>query len=452
MDAKLEKRIREKIREIPNWPKHGVSFKDITPLLEDKLLFSKVIDELAKPYLKTKIDKIVGIDARGFLLASALAYKLKTGVAIIRKKGKLPAKIISKEYSLEYASNTIEMHQDSILPGEKVLIIDDVLATGGTIKAALGLVKQLEGKVSGVEFLIELKYLNGRRIIKGQKVKSLISYGSPQKKQDAKEAAEIGLIGGSGFYQFFGKDAKEIEVDTEFGMPSDKITIGKIFGKKVAFLPRHGKKHSIPPHKVPYKANIMALKQLGVKKIIASSAAGSLQTRIKPGDFVLPDQFVDRTKNRDDTFFNGPKVAHIEMAYPYCKVLRETAKLQSKRIKIKCHPAGTAVVIEGPRFSTLADSLSYSKNGWDLINMTQYPEVVLAAEMGICYLNISIITDYDVGVYAKSKTSPVSIEQVLYNFKNNTETLKYFISKIIENIGGHDSCECQKKSERALVK
>lgn len=451
MNAELSSRIKQKIREISDWPKQGINFKDITPLLEDGVLFSQVIDDLARPYLKSKIDKIVGIDARGFLLASALAYKLKAGIAIVRKHGKLPSKTISKEYILEYASNTIEMHEDSIFPGEKVLIVDDVLATGGTMQATVELVKKLKGKIIGIDFLIELKYLRGRKKLKGQKIKSLIKYEKNKKNKEIKETAEIGLIGGSGFYDFFGGKAKEISIETEYGKPSDKITIGKIFGKKVAFLPRHGRGHNIPPHKVPYKANIMALKQLGVKKIISSAAAGSLQSEIKPGDFVLPDQFVDRTKKREDTFFNGPKVAHIEMAYPYCAGLRDVAKKQAEALKIKYHPKGTVVVIEGPRFSTLADSVSYSKMGWDLVNMTQYPEVALAGELGMCYLNISIITDYDVGVYAETKTEPVSIEQVLENFKKNTEKLKIFISEIIKHIPKENNCECLKKSQRAGI-
>ena len=147
-------------------------------MLEDCEAFLKTIDKLAKPYEGQKIDKIVGIDARGFLLASALAYKLKTGLAIVRKKGKLPPKTISKEYTLEYASNAIEMREDSILPGEKVLIVDDVLATGGTMRSAVELVLQLGGKIIGISFLIELNYLNGRSTLKNQKINSLIKYES----------------------------------------------------------------------------------------------------------------------------------------------------------------------------------------------------------------------------------------------------------------------------------
>ncbi len=173
---RIEKLIKSKIREIADWPKKGVSFKDITPLLQDGKLFCQTIDLLAAPYFKKKVDKVVGIDARGFILAAGVAYKLKTGLAIVRKKGKLPFKTVSKEYTLEYASNVLEMHQDSILPGEKVVIVDDVLATGGTMQATVDIVKKLGGKILGIEFLIELDYLKGRENLKGQKVKSLLNY------------------------------------------------------------------------------------------------------------------------------------------------------------------------------------------------------------------------------------------------------------------------------------
>jgi len=174
----MEDLIKSKIREIVDWPQKGVSFKDITPLIEDKETFKKVIDTLAKPYLQEKIDKIVGIDARGFLLAAPLAYKLNTGISIIRKKGKLPSKTVSEEYALEYGTNTIEMHEDSILAGERVLLIDDVLATGGTMEAALNLVKKLKAEIVSIDFLIELDYLKGRNKLKGYKIRSLVNYQS----------------------------------------------------------------------------------------------------------------------------------------------------------------------------------------------------------------------------------------------------------------------------------
>jgi len=269
----------------------------------------------------------------------------------------------------------------------------------------------------------------------------------------------IGLIGGSGFYKFFdpvkpdgrGINSKEIVVKTRYGLPSDKITIGTIFGKKVAFLPRHGRKHTIPPHKINYRANIEALKKLGVDRIIAPSAVGSLKAKIKPGEIVFCDQFVDRTKSRKDTFFDGPKVAHIEMAYPYCGDLRKIAISQAEKNNFKFHSKGTIVVIEGPRFSTAAESLWFSKMGWDIVNMTQYPEAVLAAEMGICYLNISLVTDYDIGVYAKEKVVPVSIEQVLKNFAKNTEKLKTLVSSIIKQIPDKHTCDCLIKSKQAVI-
>ncbi len=168
--------LKSKILEIPNWPKKGVNFKDITPLLEEPKYFKYVIDKLAEPFKNKKIDKVVGIDARGFLLASAVAYKLNSGVAIVRKKGKLPRKTIRANYSLEYGENIIEMHRDAILRGDKILIIDDVLATGGTARATADLVKKLGGKILGIGFLIDLKFLNNGKKLENYNVYSLISY------------------------------------------------------------------------------------------------------------------------------------------------------------------------------------------------------------------------------------------------------------------------------------
>jgi len=168
--------LKSKIREIPDWPIKGVSFKDITTLLQDKESFKLVIDKLAKPYLKNKPDIVVGIDARGFLLSSAVAYKLKRGLAIIRKKGKLPYKKVWKKYILEYTANILEMHKDAVKPGQKVLIVDDVLATGGTMKATVDLVEKLGGKVIGIAFLIELDYLGGRKKLRGYPIHSLMRY------------------------------------------------------------------------------------------------------------------------------------------------------------------------------------------------------------------------------------------------------------------------------------
>lgn len=168
--------LKRKIRNIPNFPQKGVIFRDITPLLQKRDYFRKAVDRMAKPFQKQKIDMIVGIDARGFILAAALAYKLKTGLAIIRKEGKLPYKTISRRYSLEYASEVIEMHQDAIKPGQKVLLVDDVLATGGTMSATIELVKKLKGKIIGISFLINLASLGGIKKLNGYKVNYLIEY------------------------------------------------------------------------------------------------------------------------------------------------------------------------------------------------------------------------------------------------------------------------------------
>jgi len=168
--------LKSKIREIPDWPEKGVNFKDITPLLQDKEAFKFAIDEMANPFLENRPDIIVGIDARGFILAAAMAYKLGTGLAIIRKKGKLPHKTICQEYKLEYATNTIEMHEDAIQKDEKVLLVDDVLATGGTMEATCQIVEKLGGQIIGISFLIELDFLKGREKLKNYKVEALIHY------------------------------------------------------------------------------------------------------------------------------------------------------------------------------------------------------------------------------------------------------------------------------------
>ncbi len=168
--------IKSKIRSIPDWPKKGIIFRDITPVLQEPKLFSRLIDQLAKPYLKKKIDTMVGIDARGFILASALAYKLKTGLSIVRKAGKLPFKTIRRNYTLEYATNTLEMHCDAIKPGQKVLLVDDLLATGGTMRATIDIVKKLGGKIVGILFFVELMDLKGEKKLKGYKIKSLIKF------------------------------------------------------------------------------------------------------------------------------------------------------------------------------------------------------------------------------------------------------------------------------------
>lgn len=259
---------------------------------------------------------------------------------------------------------------------------------------------------------------------------------------------KIGIIGGSGFYHFL--KGREISVFTPYGKPSDKILISEFAGRKIAFLPRHGKKHQIPPHKINYRANIFAFKKMGVERIIAPCAVGSLKPKIKPGDFIFVDQFIDRTKRREDTFYDGPKVAHISSADPYCLQLRSIGIKCAKKLKIPIHEKGTVVVIEGPRFSTKAESENYSKIA-DIINMTQYPEVVLAREMEICYLNISLVTDYDVGLKKRKDIKPVTTQEVLEVFRKNIEKMKKLILEIIKVIPEERKCLCSQALKEAFV-
>ncbi|OPX45211.1 S-methyl-5'-thioadenosine phosphorylase [Ruminiclostridium hungatei] len=250
------------------------------------------------------------------------------------------------------------------------------------------------------------------------------------------ENIDIGIFGGSGLYSF-SEDFEERELDTPYGKPSGPVSIGNCGGVKVAFLPRHGKEHHLPPHLIPYRANIYAMKQLGVKKILAPTASGSLKAEIKPGDFVICDQFVDRTSGRRDTFFEGPAVRHISSAYPYCPELRKLAAEIGRSQGVTIHEKGTVVVIQGPRFSTVAESRWYGKMGWEVINMTQYPECYLARELGICYVNISLITDFDAGLEGDTRIKPVSEQEVFKVFNENNEKVKTLLFEMIRQIGAN---------------
>lgn len=263
-----------------------------------------------------------------------------------------------------------------------------------------------------------------------------------------KEKATIGIFGGSGFYSFLG-DVKEYTIETPYGKTSDKIAIGKVAGKNVAFMPRHGKDHSITPGDVNYRANIWAMKQIGCKHLISPCAAGSLQKEVKPGDIVFCDQFVDWTfGRRKDTFFEGPIVTHVSAAETYCPNLRKLAIQSAEKLGLSFHKTGTVVVINGPRFSSKAESKFFTSQGWHVINMTQYPESYLAKEMDMCPLNISLITDYDAGLV--SDTEPVSHGAVMEVFKNNIENLKALLIQIITDFEEYD-CACHKTFENSRV-
>lgn len=264
----------------------------------------------------------------------------------------------------------------------------------------------------------------------------------------AERKAEIGVFGGSGFYSFL-DDVEEFAVETPFGAPSDRVAVGDIGGRQVAFLPRHGSKHQHPPHMVNYRANVYAMKELGVTQIIGPCASGSLQVDVKPGDFVLCDQFVDRTSGRQDTFYDGPVSTHVSAAHPYCTEMRDIAARVGADIGLDIHTSGTVVVVQGPRFSTKAESRWFSSHGWQVINMTQYPEAYLARELEMCYLNISLITDWDVGLEDHPAIEPVTLDEVVRIFNENNAKLRKFLFALIPELPRKRSCACAKALEGA---
>jgi len=242
---------------------------------------------------------------------------------------------------------------------------------------------------------------------------------------------KIGIIGGSGLDDpKILKNAKNIDIDTPFGKPSSKLIYGKIGGKKVVVLARHGKKHTIMPTKIPFRANLWALKKLGCSHILATTACGSLREEIKPKDFVFLDQFIDFTKHRPLTFHED-KVVHTSMADPFCSCLRKLLIKTAKNLDIPHHPTGTMVTIEGPRFSTKAESFMLQKLGADVINMSTVPEVILARELGLCYASIAMATDYDCW---REKTKPVSFEMVMKVMKSNAGKAKRLLLEAIPKI------------------
>ena len=246
------------------------------------------------------------------------------------------------------------------------------------------------------------------------------------------------MFGGSGFEEFLAGGV-EVQVDTPYGATSDVITITEIGGHSVAFLPRHGRGHRLPPHEIPYRANVWAMKQLGVSRIIGPSAVGSLQAGVNPGDFVICDQFVDRTSGRKDTFYDGPIVTHVSSADPYCPTMREIAVEKGTELGIKVHPKGTVVVIQGPRFSTRSESKWFAAQGWEVINMTQYPEAYLALELEICYCNISLVTDHDAGAEG---AAPVTNDEVVRVFNENNARARDLIHAMIPALPEARDCPC----------
>lgn len=259
------------------------------------------------------------------------------------------------------------------------------------------------------------------------------------------EQAEIGIFGGTGIYDSgLLKEAKEVTVDTPYGKPSDSITVGLFQGRKIAFMPRHGKKHTIPPHLINYRANIWAFKQLGITRIIAPSAVGSLKDELAPGDFVLPSQFIDFTKSRKGTFSEEGRVIHISVADPFCPELQSAILEAAKTQSISVHKDCTYVCIEGPRFSTKAESRFFRTTGADIIGMTLVPECQLAREAQMCYASVSTVTDYD--VWAEK---PVTAKEVMETLSKNVQNTKKLLTSIPDNVPKTRSCHCAKALEEA---
>jgi 5'-methylthioadenosine phosphorylase len=249
--------------------------------------------------------------------------------------------------------------------------------------------------------------------------------------------AEIGVFGGSGFYSFL-DGVEEVEVETPYGRPSAAIAIGEVGGTSVAFLPRHGRGHELPPHRIPYRANVWALRELGVRRILGPCASGSLRADLARGEFVVCDQYVDRTSGRDDTFYDGPETTHVSSADPYCADLRRTLIETALELGIPVRDGGTVVVIHGPRFSTRAES-RWLAGIADVINMTAYPEGHLARELELCYANVSMVTDHDVGVEG---VEPVSAEEVVRVFGENNARLRELLFAAIPRVGPQPEDAC----------
>ncbi|MDD5511165.1 MAG: S-methyl-5'-thioadenosine phosphorylase [Dehalococcoidales bacterium] len=261
--------------------------------------------------------------------------------------------------------------------------------------------------------------------------------------------AKIGVIGGSGLYHIKGlSDITEVDIETPFGRPSDTITTGHLEGAAVAFLPRHGKGHHLSPGEIPYRANIYALKSLGVEWIVSVNAAGSLKEEFKPGELVIPDQLINRTRNRASSFFSGGIVAHIIFAEPFCPVLSHLLYRTAQEAGAAVHRGGTYLAMEGPAFSTRAESNLYRSWGGDIIGMTASPEAKLAREAEICYAAIVSITDYDCW---QKHDEPTPIDVIIETLKQNNDRIREIIRVTAARIPHERRCDCATALETAIV-
>ncbi|PJN21432.1 S-methyl-5'-thioadenosine phosphorylase [Kitasatospora sp. CB02891] len=265
-------------------------------------------------------------------------------------------------------------------------------------------------------------------------------------RTDGAPTAELGVIGGSGLYALL-DDVTEVRVETPYGPPSDALFIGEAAGRRVAFLPRHGHGHRLPPHRINYRANLWALHSLGVRQIVGPCAVGGLRPEYGPGTLLVPDQFVDRTSGRVQTYYDGrslpdgsmPEVVHIPMADPYCPDGRNAALAAARSLAWEPVDGGTLVVIEGPRFSTRAESRWFTANGWSVVGMTGHPEAALARELGLCYTSLTLVTDLDAGV---ETGEGVTHAEVLEVFARNVDRLRSVLFKTLESLPATRDCLC----------
>jgi 5'-methylthioadenosine phosphorylase len=261
----------------------------------------------------------------------------------------------------------------------------------------------------------------------------------------------VGIFGGSGFYRLL-DEVEEVSLDTPYGPPSAPIRVGAIDGTTVAFMPRHGDEHALPPHRINYRANLWAMREVGAQRIIGPSACGSLKPELVPGTFVVCDQFVDRTTGRDDTFYDGADTTHVSAADPYCPDVGATLVATARELDIPVVAGGTVVVIQGPRFSTRAESRWFSAAGWDVVNMTQYPEAWLARELELCYANVSLVTDYDVGLEGRPDVAAVSSDEVFATFFQNLESLRALLFRTVPKLVAESDCVCGSALQGARVR
>ncbi|GAA2719583.1 S-methyl-5'-thioadenosine phosphorylase [Actinocorallia aurantiaca] len=263
-----------------------------------------------------------------------------------------------------------------------------------------------------------------------------------------------GVIGGSGLYELL-DDVEEVKISTPFGEPSDSLFAGEVGGRGVVFLPRHGRGHRVPPHRINYRANLWALRSLGVERVLAPSAVGGLRAEYGPGTLLVPDQFVDRTSGRVQTFYDGESlpgegpdlpggaegVVHVSLADPYCPDGREAALAAARAHGWEPVDGGTLVVIEGPRFSTRAESRWFAENGWSVVGMTGHPEAVLARELALCYTPLCLVTDLDAGV---ERGDGVTMAEVFAEFSRNVDRLRSVLFTALERLSTRRDCACSR--------